>query len=344
MIQADARLSEMGPPKKKKYKRAEDQHDPFSTFHFHFTLHFQSKYHIMAAKSARSVIKSILSREQMDGAGARVYRSIGTPALRNFDPFLMLDEFDVQPPAGFPDHPHRGFETITFMLRGEFQHEDFKGHQGHLKSGDLQWMTAGRGIVHAELPAPGVNTRAHGLQLWVNLAAKDKMIEPSYQEFPKENVVRVQPKDGLDIGVIAGESYGAKSPVYTRTPTMFIDVKMKKGVTMEQAIPSTFRGFIYTLAGKARFGESKHESDAHHTLVLSDDGAVLPVESLSDETHFVIIAGQPLNEPVVQHGPFVMNTKEEIYQAFDDYNRGANGFEGAPEFVSRIAKTWRANQ
>ncbi|ORX53209.1 hypothetical protein DM01DRAFT_1367348 [Hesseltinella vesiculosa] len=295
------------------------------------------------AAIARNVIKAVLSREQMDGAGARVYRSIGTPALRNFDPFLMLDEFDVQPPAGFPDHPHRGFMTVTYLLDGEFQHEDFKGHKGHLKSGDLQWMTAGRGIVHAELPVPGVNTRSHGLQLWVNLAAKDKMMEPTYQEFPASKVVHVDPKEGLHISVIAGESYGAKSPVETHTPTMFIDIKMKKGVVMEQTIPSDFRGFIYTLAGKARFGGSNHESEAHHTLVLNDDGTTIPVESLSDDTHFVVIAGRPLKEPIVQYGPFVMNTQEQIYQAFTDYQQGKNGFEGAPEFESRIAQEWKAN-
>ncbi|KAI8093499.1 RmlC-like cupin domain-containing protein [Halteromyces radiatus] len=294
------------------------------------------------ASVTRSIVKSVLSREQMDGVGARVYRSIGTQALRNLDPFLMLDEFDVEPPAGFPLHPHRGFETVTYLLDGKFQHEDFKGHRGLLTPGCLQWMTAGRGIVHAELPVKGQTERAHGLQLWVNLASKDKMIEPSYQEFPADKVVSVSPTPGLDIKVIAGESYGTKSPVFTRTPTMFIDVKMaKKGLTMEQSIPADFRGFIYTLEGKASFGGSKHVADAHHTLVLSDEGTTIPVEALSDNCHFVIIAGRPLNEPIVQYGPFVMNTKEEIYQAFADYERGQNGFEGANEFVSEIEKDWK---
>ncbi|ORZ15146.1 RmlC-like cupin domain-containing protein [Absidia repens] len=293
---------------------------------------------------SRSIVKSVLSREQMDGVGARVYRSIGTRSLPNMDPFLMLDEFDVQPPGGFPDHGHRGFETVTYMLDGEFQHEDFKGHTGLLKPGSLQWMTAGRGIVHAELPSNGQSKRAHGLQLWVNLASKDKMIEPSYQEFPAEKVVRITPKPGLEIGVIAGESYGTKSPVFTRTPTMFIDVKMTKGQTMDQSIPQDFRGFIYTLQGKAAFGADKHLSDAHHTLVLSNEGTTIPVESLSDDCHFVIVAGRPLNEPIVQYGPFVMNTKEEIYQAFSDYERGVNGFEGAHEFESNIKKAWKQHQ
>ncbi|KAI8093500.1 RmlC-like cupin domain-containing protein [Halteromyces radiatus] len=291
---------------------------------------------------ARSIIKSILSREQMEGVGARVRRSIGTEALRNLDPFLMLDEFDTDLHSFFADHPHRGFETVTYLLEGECQHEDFKGHKGQLGPGCLQWMTAGRGIIHAEAPANGYTGRIHGLQLWVNLASKDKMIEPSYQEFPADKVVSVSPTPGLDIKVIAGESYGTKSPVFTRTPTMFIDVKMaKKGLTMEQSIPADFRGFIYTLEGKASFGGSKHVADAHHTLVLSDEGTTIPVEALSDNCHFVIIAGQPLNEPIIQYGPFVMNTKEEIYQAFADYERGENGFEGANEFVSEIKKNWK---
>ncbi|KAI9308418.1 RmlC-like cupin domain-containing protein [Cunninghamella echinulata] len=292
---------------------------------------------------ARSIVKSVLSREQMDGVGARVYRSIGTPALRNLDPFLMLDEFDMNNPgAAFLDHPHRGFETVTFMKEGEFEHEDFKGNKGRLGPGDLQWMTAGRGIVHAEVPIQGTK-RVHGLQLWVNLGKKDKLIEPSYQEFPKEKVVRIHPKEGLEIGVIAGQSYGAQSPVFTRTPTMFIDVKMKKGVTMDQNIPEDYRGFIYTLNGKASFGETKHIAEAHHTLVLSDHGNTIPIESLSDDCEFVIIAGLPHNEPIVQHGPFVMNTKEEIYQAFEDYQRGQNGFEGAPEFESELKKKYEKN-
>jgi redox-sensitive bicupin YhaK (pirin superfamily) len=251
----------------------------------------------------------------------------------------MLDEFDVHAPGGFPDHPHRGFETVTYMLEGEFLHEDFKGHKGHLGPGDLQWMSAAKGIVHAEIPAS--NSRAHGLQLWVNLSSKDKLSEPNYQEFPKEKVLHVSPEEGVDIKVIAGESYGTKSPVMTRTPTMFIDVKLKKGKKVEQIIPKNYAGFIYTISGSALYGGNKHASEAHHTLVLSaNEGNYIPVESTSDDCHFVVIAGQPINEPIVQHGPFVMNTKQEIYQAFSDYQHGKNGFEGAPEWTSSIRDRW----
>ncbi|CAO3669817.1 unnamed protein product [Rhizopus stolonifer] len=288
--------------------------------------------------ASRKIVQSVLSRRQNDGDGATVYRSIGSNQLRRLDPFLMLDEFDVRAPGGFPDHPHRGFETVTYMLEGEFLHEDFKGHKGHLRAGDLQWMSAAKGIVHAEIPAN--HQRAHGLQLWVNLGKKDKLAEPNYQEFPSEKVVLVSPEEGIDIKVIAGESYRVKSPVMTRTPTMFIDVKLKKGKTVQQMIPENYAGFIYTIAGTARFGADQHVSEAHHTLVLDQGGDHVQVESLSDDCHFVVIAGQPIKEPVVQHGPFVMNTKEEIYQAFDDYRLGKNGFEGAPEWVSAIRDKW----
>ncbi|KAG2197356.1 hypothetical protein INT46_001606 [Mucor plumbeus] len=291
------------------------------------------------SRIARNITKSVLSREQMDGVGAKVYRSIGSQALRNLDPFLMLDEFDVRAPGGFPDHPHRGFETVTYMLEGEFLHEDFKGHKGRIGPGDLQWMSAAKGIVHAEIPAN--NSRAHGLQLWINLSSKNKLSEPNYQEYPKEKVVEATPEEGVTIKVIAGESYGVKSPVMTRTPTMFIDVKMKKGKKIEQVIPKNYAGFIYTIAGSALYGGSKHSSEAHHTLVLSaNEGDHIPVESTSDDCHFVVIAGEPINEPIVQHGPFVMNTQREIYQAFADYQHGRNGFEGAPEWTSSIRDRW----
>ncbi|KAG2187411.1 hypothetical protein INT44_005099 [Umbelopsis vinacea] len=293
----------------------------------------------MASKVARKIAQSVLSKEQAEGAGARVRRSIGTRSLRNLDPFLMLDEFSVQAPAGFPDHPHRGFQTVTYMLEGEFWHEDFKGHKGRIGPGDLQWMSAGKGIMHSEIPA--TNNKAHGLQLWVNLSAKDKLSEPNYQEYPATNIKSISPEEGIDIKVIAGESYGVQSPVMTLTPTMYIDISLKKGKKVEQVIPKSFRGFVYTLSGTAMFGGDKHKAEAHHTLVLSDNGGTyLPVESLSDDCRFVVIAGEPINEPIIQYGPFVMNTEQEIYQAFADYEQGKNGFEGAPGWHSSIRDLW----
>lgn len=230
-------------------------------------------------------------------------------------------------------------ETVTYMLDGEFLHEDFKGRKGRIGPGDLQWMSAAKGIVHAEIPAN--NGRAHGLQLWVNLSSKDKMAEPNYQEYPKEQVLEANPEEGIKIKVIAGESYGVRSPVMTRTPTMFIDIKLKKGKKVEQIIPKGYVGFIYTISGSGLYGGNQHRSEAHHTLVLSEnEGDHIPVESTSDDCHFVVIAGRPIREPIVQNGPFVMNTQREIYQAFADYQHGRNGFEGAAEWSSSIRDRW----
>ncbi|KFH73965.1 hypothetical protein MVEG_01178 [Podila verticillata NRRL 6337] len=291
------------------------------------------------AKASRSIVTAVLSREQGEGVGALVRRSIGRPELRNHDPFLLLDEFNVDVKGGFPDHPHRGFETVTYMLEGEFQHEDFAGHKGTIGPGDLQWMTAGRGIVHSEMPVKSNPGRAHGLQLWVNLPHDQKMCDPQYQELRDGQIPRANPEDGVVITVIAGESYGVKSPVYTRTPTMYLDVKMGKNKSIVQAIPASYTGFLYTLKGKIVVGESNYEAEAHHTLVLSEDGAeTIKVRTVDEEAHFVIIAGQPLKEPIVQHGPFVMNSQEEIYETFMDYQQHKHGFERAEGWHSTIAQ------
>ncbi|KAF9983046.1 hypothetical protein BGZ80_008524, partial [Entomortierella chlamydospora] len=256
------------------------------------------------ARASRSIVKSVLSREQAEGAGARVRRSIGRPELRNHDPFLMLDEFNVDKNGGFPDHPHRGFETVTYMLEGQFQHEDFAGHKGTIGPGDLQWMTAGRGIVHSEMPVKS-QTRAHGLQLWINLPKEHKMCEPQYQELLDKEIPRATPQEGVVVKVIAGESHGVTSKVYTRTPTMYLDYKMDKNKTVEQSIPSTYTGFIYMLKGKAYIGDKEFEGHAHHTLTLSEDGAeTVKIQTKDEDAHFVLIAGEPLKEPIVQHGPF----------------------------------------
>ncbi|KAG0005223.1 hypothetical protein BGZ79_006143 [Entomortierella chlamydospora] len=289
------------------------------------------------ARTSRSIVKAVLSREQAEGVGARVRRSIGRPELRNHDPFLMLDEFNVDKNGGFPDHPHRGFETVTYMLEGQFQHEDFAGHKGIIGPGDLQWMTAGRGIVHSEMPVKS-QTRAHGLQLWINLPKEHKMCEPQYQELLDKEIPRATPQEGVVVKVIAGESYGVSSKVYTRTPTMYLDYKMDKNKTVEQSIPSTFTGFIYMLKGKAYIGDNEFEGNAHHTLTLSEDGAeTVKIQTKDENAHFVLIAGEPLKEPIVQHGPFVMNTEEEIYSTFVDYQYGQNGFERARNWHSTIA-------
>ncbi|XP_021861723.2 pirin-like protein [Spinacia oleracea] len=280
----------------------------------------------------RQVVKKILAESQREGNGATVRRSIGRPGLKNMDPFLMLDEFSVSAPAGFPDHPHRGFETVTYMLEGAFAHQDFAGHKGIIRTGDVQWMTAGRGIVHSEMPVgEGVNK---GLQLWINLSSKDKMIEPNYQELLNEDIVRAE-NEGVEVRVIAGESMGIESPVYTRTPTMYLDFKLQPGSELSQPIPESYNAFVYIVEGEGVFGSpSSKPVLAHHCLVLGPGDGLNVWNVSSNPLRFVLIGGQPLNEPVVQYGPFVMNTQAEIEKTFEDYQFGKNGFE--------MANYWRS--
>lgn len=274
----------------------------------------------------RLVEQRVPAKEQNEGDGVRVWRSIGGAKLRNLDPFLMLDEAKVTPPAGFPDHPHRGFETVTYVLKGAFSHEDFMGNKGIINEGDLQWMTAGRGILHNGLPATwGEN---HALQLWVNLSAKEKMCEPAYQELKASDIPEVE-ADGVFVRVIAGTSLGVTSKVYTRTPTMFLDVSLQPGAEFHQTIPDGWNGFVYTLEGEAIFGsEASAPTGAHVTLQLKQAGDGLIVWNRSEsKARFMLICGQPLDEPVAQYGPFVMNTRDELMEAMNDFQRGKRGFE-----------------
>lgn len=290
----------------------------------------------VARMASRKVTKVVLSIEQSEGVGARVRRSIGRSELKNLDPFLMLDEFKGGRPAGFPDHPHRGFETVSYLLDGgSMAHEDFCGHVGRLDPGDLQWMTAGRGIVHAEMPC--TQEPAHGVQLWVNLRSSEKMIPPEYQELKSADIPKPS-KDGVTVTVISGESMGIKSKVYTRTPTLFLDFKLEKGAKFTQAVIKGWTAFIYTLQGVIHVGppDAQQKIEAHHTAVL-DDGDNVHFENKGDElAHLVLIAGEPIKEPVVQHGPFVMNTREEISKTIEDYNHCTNGFEKAKTWKSKI--------
>lgn len=289
--------------------------------------------------SIRRVEKCVLSVEQSEGVGARVRRSIGRQELRNLDPFLMLDEFKVSKPAGFPDHPHRGFETVTYVLEGAIAHEDFCGHTGRLNPGDLQWMTAGKGVVHAEMPVS--EEPVVGLQLWVNLSRRDKAIEPMYQEL-KGSQIPKRHQEGVAVSVISGEALGVKSKVFTRTPTMYLDLKLQPGAQHLQPVPSGWTAFIYTLSGSIYVGldEEQQKVEAHHTVVFGDGDAIKVQNKGSETSHFVLIAGEPIKEPVVQRGPFVMTTEEEIKQAILDYKSGRNGFERAINWRSKIRDTF----
>ncbi|KAL8143307.1 hypothetical protein V2J09_016339 [Rumex salicifolius] len=281
----------------------------------------------------RLVAKKVLAESQREGDGATVRRSIGRRELKNLDPFLMLDEFSVSPPAGFPDHPHRGFETVSYMLEGSVTHQDFAGHKGTIGPGDLQWMTAGRGIIHSEMPAgPGPNK---GLQLWINLSSKDKMVEPKYQELVAEDIPEAE-RDGVNVQVIAGEAMGIRSPVYTRTPTMYLDYTLQPGAHVTQPLPTLYNAFIYIIEGEGVFGVPNSAAvPAHYCLVLGPGDSVSVWNNSPDQAlRFVLIGGQPINEPVVQYGPFVMNTHAEIEKTFEDYQQCKNGFE--------MAKYWRS--
>ncbi|KAK6934531.1 Pirin, C-terminal domain [Dillenia turbinata] len=290
----------------------------------------------------RTVVRNFLARPQHEGVGAVVRRSIGRFELRYFDPFLALDEFSVliifysgfavSAPAGFPDHPHRGFETVTYMLQGAVTHEDFEGHKGTIGPGDLQWMTAGRGIVHSEMPAAQGTQK--GLQLWINLSSKYKMIEPKYQEISSKDIPEAE-KDGVKVRVIAGEALGASSPIYTRTPTMYLDFTLKPGAHLQQPIPLPWNAFVYVLEGEGIFGHSKSPAvTAHHLLLLGSGDGLEAWNKSTKLLRFVLVAGEPLREPVVQYGPFVMNTQEEINRTIEDYDGCVNGFEKA--------KYWRS--
>ena len=283
----------------------------------------------------RQISKVLVSVEQGEGLGARVKRSIGRHELPNFDPFLMLDHFKVGAPAGFPDHPHRGFETVTYILpdsKGSMQHEDFCGHKGVIGPGDLQWMTAGRGILHAEMP---VNSdQASGLQLWINLPKAQKMCTPSYQELPREKLPKIT-KDGVTAIVISGEALGVKSPVYTLNETHFAHFTMEKAAILEHRIPEGFSCFIYTLTGIGKIcGQEISDSTC---VTFKPEGNAIKIESISGLFEFVVLAGKAINEPVVQHGPFVMTSQAEIQQTFNDYSHGRHGFEGADSWRSSIA-------
>ncbi|XP_057498345.1 pirin-like protein [Actinidia eriantha] len=282
----------------------------------------------------RLVIKKVLAKPQREGEGAVVRRSIGRSELKYLDPFLMLDEFAVSPPAGFPDHPHRGFETVTYMLQGAFTHQDFAGHQGTIRTGDVQWMTAGRGIIHSEMPA-GEGTQ-RGLQLWINLASKDKMIEPRYQELLSEDIARVE-REGVEVRIIAGEAMGVQSPVYTRTPTMYLDFTLKPGggTQLHQPIPESWNSFVYIIEGEGVFGSfNSSPIGANHVLVLGPGDGLSVWNKSTKSLRFVLIGGLPIGEPVIQYGPFVMNTQAEIEQTIEDYHYSKNGFE--------MAKYWRS--
>ena len=288
-------------------------------------------------KSFKLIEKIFTPNIRPEGAGANVRRIIGTRQLHRLDPFIMLDLFHIKLPGGFPDHPHRGFEAVTHVLEGEVLHEDLRGNKGRLGPGDLQLMTVGKGIVHAEMPTSW-EQESIGVQLWINLAAKDKFIDYKYQQIPKENVLSVT-HEGVTVKIIAGEAFGKQGPLHARAPALYLDVHMPPYSTYEQAIPKGWNALSYLYKGKALYGENKQEAETNSCVLLKkDDNEILSVQTQSEEAKLLLIAGQPWNEPVASSGPFIMTNQEQLAQAFDDKDNGQNGFEGAPEWESEITK------
>ncbi len=261
-----------------------------------------------------------------DGAGVKLRRSLGGQQQVRLDPFLMLDEFSSNDPndyvAGFPAHPHRGFETVTYMLEGHMLHEDHLGNQGHLKTGGVQWMTAGRGIIHSEMPQQ-VSGAMRGFQLWINLPAKEKMKAPGYQDIQVEDIPTVNLSHGGMLKIIAG-SYDdsgkvIKGPIASiTTEPLFLDVHLPSGGVFEYAISAAHNAFLYVYEGELAVGEPLKMVPKQAAVVLSK-GDRLWVKAGAAGAQFIILSALPLHEPIVQYGPFVMNTRAEIEQAIEDY-------------------------
>lgn len=270
----------------------------------------------------RGVSKVIRSQVTSDGAGVKLRRSIGTQECSELDPFLLLDAFGTDNPddyiAGFPAHPHRGFETVTYMIAGRMHHKDNTGAEGVLGPGSVQWMTAGRGIVHSEMPEQEEG-ELRGFQLWVNLPASDKMCIPRYQNIKPADVPEITTDRGAHLRIIAGNAAGTDGPItHISVDPLYLDVALAPGVGHSQAIEPGHACFAYVFEGSAKISNRKIEL---HTLAVLEDGD--SVELSSDTGGRLILgAGRPIGEPIVRHGPFVMNTRDEIQKAIHDYQTG----------------------
>ena len=281
----------------------------------------------------REVEKVVTAHKQREGGGFIVRRPVPTQGLPLVDPFLLIDEMGPITYApgeaiGAPDHPHRGFETVTYVLEGEVLHEDSAGHRGTIKPGGVQWMTAGGGIIHSETPSAGVLERggkAHGFQIWVNLPARLKMTRPRYQELDAEQIPTAQTPDGLaKVKVIAGEALGVRAAIDTHTPIVYQDWSLEPGADVTVQLDAAQRALVYVFQGSAQLGNSgKAVKDGQLAVLGSGDSVRL--RGSSETARLLLLAGVPLGEPVARYGPFVMNTESELRQAFQDYQSGRMG-------------------
>ena len=282
----------------------------------------------------RGVARIVHSTETTEGEGFIVHRPFPTRTLVDFDPFLLLDRMGPMDTApgeakGAPDHPHRGFETVTYMLDGEFEHLDSMGNKGRLSAGDVQWMTAGAGIVHSEMPSARIRKeggRVHGFQLWVNLPQRDKMMRPRYQDVPASKIPLAKNADGsVTAKVIAGEAFGVRAVVDTRTPIEYIHFELRSGAKLVQPVPHGHNAFAFVHEGKGLFGSEKRSASENDAVFFAASGDAISIEAPNESLSVLVITGEPLREPVARYGPFVMNTAEEIQQAFDDFRSGTMG-------------------
>jgi len=277
--------------------------------------------------SLRSVTRLVNGRETSDGAGVRLRRIIGGPELDMLDPFLLLDAFRSDDPddyiAGFPPHPHRGFETVTYLLAGCMQHRDSAGHAGLLRAGGVQWMTAGSGIEHSEMPQQE-NGLMSGFQLWVNLPAQQKMAKPRYQEYEPEEIPQETRGDGSIVRVIAGTTAdGTHGPVTEiAAQPIYFDVSLPAGSTFEESVPAGHNAFVYVIEGAVDIAKT---AVAAGTLAVLEDGDVVKLNAKGEPSRFLLVAGRPFHEPVARSGPFVMTTTSELQQAYADYRSGYFG-------------------
>jgi redox-sensitive bicupin YhaK (pirin superfamily) len=289
------------------------------------------------ARGMRGVAGVVNSIETLEGGGFLVHRPFPKASFSEFDPFLLLDEMGPMELApgeakGAPDHPHRGFETVTYLLSGDMEHKDSRGHAGRLRPGDVQWMTAGAGVIHSEMPAREFTRdggRMHGFQLWVNLPKRDKMMKPRYQEIPNSQIPKATSADGMVmVSVIAGEAMGAKAVIETRTPIIYLHYKIQPGGVATQQVPGAYNAFAYVVEGEGLFGAERERFGDEQMVLFAQDGDEVRIENPAEAKatlEVLLIAGVPLNEPIARYGPFVMNTESEIRQAIEDYRQGRMG-------------------
>jgi redox-sensitive bicupin YhaK (pirin superfamily) len=305
--------------------------------------------------SPRKIAQVVHAVEVEEGAGMRVRRSIGLSRLRNLTSFLMLDHFSSDfggdADAGAPDHPHRGQETITYILRGGVDHEDFAGNRGTLDAGDLQFMTAGRGIMHSEMPREDqAGQKMEGMQLWVDLPRELKYCEPRYRDLKAAEVPIASADEGkVKVKVISGQAFGVQSPRdLSYTPVWYLDFSVKPGGSFQLPLPRGWNAFCYVLEGSIVIadGEEKRACPQFSNTVFEQDGDSVGVAAAADAkeaARFIVVAGLPLDQPVVQYGPFVATSREEVMQAVVDFQTGQNGFERAVDWVSDNSTRSRRN-